>query len=817
MKLLAFSCYNIWPFLDTTVSLFLRDGKFMINAPIGSGKSFLFFDGPWFALYKNSSRPMLSIKAYEGWVKILFEHQWKIIICIRNITRTKSWNDTVKSLLYTIENITIDNIYTQLSWWDIVSYGKDIFETIKKLGNHEQIECKNETDVQMTLEPFLPPQEVFLNTTMLMQDSTNVFELTPGDRISLFKEIFWLISIDSATEKIADEKKGVSALLKAKQLTDDVDKNLQKYLGEFCDYTEDIFWSLDNNIISSSTKNTLEQYRKEIKLIVDHITITSFGRDENITKLLYESQKNIAQERDKQHALLWWLQSLEQNYANHLQRGKILTNNKQNIIRNIASQQSIIKQQEKLLQSDINNNNIDTWFKNDYQSRLNTLPAKWFDAIQDYTKIHNIKIKSSLHVTDKDFWLLRDYTQQFIQQWLLLTEKEKNLTTQIEQLISIQQDDQNTLTTYKKQRQDLEWDYKQKKKFFCEKISDTCPFIEQINSGVFSALRKNIELLDETIKNLKNTILQKNIEQLLIDKNNEIKKIHDELTYFKNHIWRIEYASIKEAKNYYDALLNMQKEEHLRTQKLQEVRTIYATALWELKILEQQLAIIETDISTWEHEKIELENTLMKSQKDSINQTITLYDSKLYKIVQSIQLIQHIEHLVQNHKETQRVIKWLRERENILNDLHRIFSKEIMIKVLEDALPFFAEYVNNSLAKMVSFSIHFTPRKTNSDKLELDITIRDNHGERTAKSLSGWQKAILRLAWILGVAKITNASQLFLDETINNIDKDTIWLVADMLKDYIKVNDISLYLVTHSSQLKEMDIWDSIINISHNA
>lgn len=138
-----------------------------------------------------------------------------------------------------------------------------------------------------------------------------------------------------------------------------------------------------------------------------------------------------------------------------------------------------------------------------------------------------------------------------------------------------------------------------------------------------------------------------------------------------------------------------------------------------------------------------------------------------------------------------------------------------MIKVLEDALPFFAEYVNNILAKMVSFSIHFIPKKTASDKLELDIIIRDHHGERSVKSLSGGQKAILRLAWILGVAQMTNASQLFLDETINNIDQDTIGLVADMLEDYIKLHDISLYLVTHSSQLQHMQVWDKVIELSH--
>ena len=60
-----------------------------------------------------------------------------------------------------------------------------------------------------------------------------------------------------------------------------------------------------------------------------------------------------------------------------------------------------------------------------------------------------------------------------------------------------------------------------------------------------------------------------------------------------------------------------------------------------------------------------------------------------------------------------------------------------MIKVLEDALPFFAEYINNLLTKMVAFTVRFQPKKTTTDKLELDISIQDSHGERTAKSLSG--------------------------------------------------------------------------------
>jgi ABC-type lipoprotein export system ATPase subunit len=62
---------------------------------------------------------------------------------------------------------------------------------------------------------------------------------------------------------------------------------------------------------------------------------------------------------------------------------------------------------------------------------------------------------------------------------------------------------------------------------------------------------------------------------------------------------------------------------------------------------------------------------------------------------------------------------------------------------------------------------------------------------------------------------MTRTKQLFLDETINNIDQETISHVADMIQDYTKMNDISLYLVTHSSQLQSMDIWTDVITPIH--
>lgn len=791
MKLIAFSCNNIGPFFDTTVSTFLHDWKYLIKAPIGSWKSFLFFDWPVFALYKNSSRPLLSIKATQGRVKILFEHDGKILVCIRNIARTKYGNDTVKSLLYTIDNIQVDDIIHVLSKQDTVTYKQDIFDTISAIGTRNQIECKNETDIQATLEPFLPAQEVFLTTTILMQDSTNVFELTPGDRIALFKEIFGLLSIDSATDKIADEKKAVTALLKSKQVTDDTDINLRKYLQAWCD----IIHPLENDSSSIAT------YIQDIQMIVEHITIIWFTRDTNITSTLQSLQENITAFRNEKQTEIWALQTWQKTYEEHLSKWKTLENDKislENKIHLLQSELQLIQEKNKDF-SQIQWENI----QNAYITWQQSLSEDWF---------------SSLSITDskeRNFSLLRDEVQQFMQQWIMLAEQEKHGKSTIEQLEQTLETDQKNLKNYEDQLAALQWDYEQKKKFYCEKIGEDCPFIEGINNGFFSTLQKSIDRMQSTLEETKKHVHEKNILGILQEKQQQIISIQEKLASFRQHIWYRDYSRIKTEKTEYDLHLEKQKQFQTQQQHQQAIMQKNAEITGQLLSLEQQYKDLKNTIIIRDQEKNTLANRINPVQQKEVLDTIIESDKKLSAIHQWLQYIERIEYLIQTHKDTQWVIKWLREREELLTDLYRIFSKEIMIKVLEDALPFFAEYVNNILAKMVSFSIHFIPKKTASDKLELDIIIRDHHGERSVKSLSGGQKAILRLAWILGVAQMTNASQLFLDETINNIDQDTIGLVADMLEDYIKLHDISLYLVTHSSQLQHMQVWDKVIELSH--
>lgn len=66
---------------------------------------------------------------------------------------------------------------------------------------------------------------------------------------------------------------------------------------------------------------------------------------------------------------------------------------------------------------------------------------------------------------------------------------------------------------------------------------------------------------------------------------------------------------------------------------------------------------------------------------------------------------------------------------------------------------------------------------------------------------------------MLAISSYINSPILFLDETINNLDADTIGKVADMLEDFVKQKDIKLYTITHSQQIQQMDIRDQTIEI----
>jgi len=76
LNLIAVSYQNIGPFKNRLLSIIFEKWNYLIKAPIGTGKSFLFFDWPTYALYKSSTRNLLNIQSQTGFIKLLFSVNW---------------------------------------------------------------------------------------------------------------------------------------------------------------------------------------------------------------------------------------------------------------------------------------------------------------------------------------------------------------------------------------------------------------------------------------------------------------------------------------------------------------------------------------------------------------------------------------------------------------------------------------------------------------------------------------------------------------------------------------------------------------------
>jgi hypothetical protein len=99
-------------------------------------------------------------------------------------SKTRSISTTSSLARYHGEVNSIYDRYPEILYAD-----RDIIAELDPIGI-EEIVFKNETDLQKNLEEFLPPRDVFMNRDMMMQESSNIFDLTKTERISVFKHLF---------------------------------------------------------------------------------------------------------------------------------------------------------------------------------------------------------------------------------------------------------------------------------------------------------------------------------------------------------------------------------------------------------------------------------------------------------------------------------------------------------------------------------------------------------------------------------------------------------------------------------------------------
>jgi len=411
------------------------------------------------------------------------------------------------------------------------------------------------------------------------------------------------------------------------------------------------------------------------------------------------------------------------------------------------------------------------------------------------------------------------------------------------------------------QLKELSDDIHQKESFFCVRIDSWCPFVKQINTHTFEQLEKQRSVLEQEVSQLSS-------ELQTIDKNAKIASFETQRLDFEKHLASLEdknmhpdiitYANDKKKHiqdridaipwdktkiltdtiETYELLIRVLKW-FLQTYDRKDIQSLWERAshiTHEIEMIDKKLLEVEKQESALQADKEELQRllwemtslqeqnrTLLSKSEDAqasldvlLSQksplSIDAYKQVIRDVRQIEQLCQRLAFLVQEFKEQQLQYKYIQEKETMVSNLYTMFSKELVLLVLEQNIPILTDIINMYLAQIVGYEIDMVI-DTSSDKVALDVTIRDELWEREVRALSWWQRVLLKLARMLAVASFMQTKLLFLDETINNLDTETVAWVADMLTDFVKQHQLKLYVVTHSLQIQDMWIWDGVISL----
>ncbi len=865
MNILAVSYYNIWPLADTLVSVFFHQGKYLIDAPIGTGKSFLFFDGPLYGLYKYAERKLLNNLSEEWTIKILFSIWGEYYLIVRNLTPWKT-KDSCVSEMYHLEDVTTEQLenWTLFKEQSLVVKDVDIADMLVHAWIRlEKITAKNEVDLNMSITSLLPPREVFVNTAFLMQDSGNIFELTPSNRLLVLKNIFGLLGIDEMKDKMSQIKRDIQT--EKKILSDVSEKNtkLKAGLGKL----RSVLWFFREHL-SVFDFSPYQEAFQDLELVYDKVNIEKFALDEQFM-VLYQALDEYLKQQSDVFTTLQAEYREKEHYYQQLQ-GQVQSK-KQDIVR---LQEEKAQLEQKIAASDPE---VLERLKQEKKEKYVKL-----DALFDKTVQRKIKqfIDANSRIFEGFSWHeeytgMKEAIQYLIDQGKVMKLEQENLENKIlvvkeeyirsqKELLTIKQQQVLSLSFQIKQRQQeitsiqdqtkdaderivhLTTLLEEKLPFYQEKIAPE-DFEHEIQRTTYVDIQQELaDLQQEKTERLQKMGLVALQEQLQTYQNDQ-KHLQAAIDHLQKTCDVLAGASVTIPDQDMQARVQqLSKEKEQIAEDIQMIKTFLSGLDWK-KILDEyaiyldlQQRIKQLDQEIWAKEV--LAKTLQQYQDACITKQtqIEQEEKQLSGLVEEIKskqevcthlqqklsdpsykkltsaleqlrsfdnILHGLQSLLADHQDTLLKVKHIAQEEVFAKNLYTIFSKDLLLFVLEDNLPVLSDIINNFLAHVVDFSLDMKlVQKGNS--LELETMIHDDKWVRETKSLSWGQKVVLKLVWMLSVAVYLQSKMLFLDETINNLDPESIGKVSELIKNFVQQNAIKMYIITHSSEIKSMQIWD---------
>ena len=839
LNLVAVSYQNIWPFRDKLLSIIFDKWNYLIKAPIWTGKSFLFFDGPTYALYKFWTRNLLNIQSETWFIKLLFSLNWELYFVVRNLKKWKAKDSTI-SHLYNC-SLTEEEFLKRIEYTNPLNPWLDIENVLKSQEwILEEVVFKNETDLQQHLDSILPPQEVFESTIFLLQDSKNIFEMQPSERLEVLKNVFWLLWIDESKDLVKDKHKEVTLQIKALQDTSNYETKMNNYLSIIL---QD-FSVLDNKLISKDIVASSRDEIDELKMLKENLSINNFSIPEECFSFILPLQeviKDLKEEYQKKQATLSAYQE-----QNRWFESQILS-----IQREISSSKYWIEDIDKKL-SNIDPKLLDFLRseKKKYQDSQDDLEKqaendKCKSFYEENREILNLSLRSDFNLR-----MNQQFIHELMAQWTSLKSKNELLEKQLQNLDEREKLEQESLknqektllerkTMYDNQLKSLnerletfEKQVESEAEFSCEKINSQCPFIRVINKQHFEQReqdkKKIIDEKDVLEQKIKNEDFDKKLEDIKQKLQNPQTTVQDERKSIKDE-------QIKNNKAM-DLLRDFLKVVDYK--KIDELNETFKQNEIQIKDLEKKIIQQEELQSSQEslkQEKIRLETSIkqkdeqiitIEKQKKELREKITQISDEIAKhpsaeisevennLQEYVSTIQLLKLLIEDYNKMQVNLKNLIEEEKKLKILYWILNKDLLLFVLGEYLPVLTEIINSYLSSVTDYQITIQLNES-KEKLELETKIIDDRGERDVKSLSWWQRTLLKLVWMLAISSYLKTEMLFLDETVNNLDIDTVWKVAQMLDDFVKQRQMKFYTITHNSEIQWIKIWNSVLEVAN--
>lgn len=843
---------NIWPFKDECCSLFFDVGKYLIKAPIGSGKSFLFFDAPKYALYKHGDRNMLNLQSKSGEISLIFDVDGVYYLVKRFLKSTKVWNDSCSSQLFIInydgENLLKD--IKNLTWnTEILQWWENAIEKFesqnKKLWEIEEISLKNETDVQNRMKEILPSKDVFLNTVFLLQDAKNIFEAWEKDRIDILKRVFDLLWFDGAVKIVKDRKIDVEGKLKALQDTSSLDDKLRinmKWLyGKLCRLKND----QELNVILSQNDEFFELIEQSFdKLLINNFTLNWFD------KSCYDRAENLIQKRMEVVIKLdAQLNEFQQQLSTVNQQKIKIWNDIQATKVNISDSQKKIENIDVKKWNELKQEKMEFYQKKELLDK----DAKYsdFSEIIDFWN-QSVEIDDSFENLEmpRDLKSAYDVLQIMKNAWLALKSliesgktKLENIDLQaktwkvnhdndVEKLKDLKSRKEDEIHKHQIRIEELDKFWAENSDFDCPDLCKKCPHINAINKQQYEQYSQQKEKLTQILENLKSEYQKQDfdnkIKELENQKNPESddmkinleKKIKDQTDFsdslreYLKKIWFAEWEkkyhdweSIQKNIQNIDKQLFQREQESKNLEKYQQDKVAAETSIQHLEVslqdFDKQIDDLNAKIMWVKHEK-ENSNYLEIQQQQ-------------LELKQIFQYIVNIEWLIQDNMENANKVLKMTEDKKKLKDLIDLLSSDVILFALWQYLPALSDIINNYLSQCVDYSIKMDAvEKEGKDWVEIELEVKalDEKWEREVKSLSWGQRTILNLVRMLAISSYLHTPLLFLDETINNLDVDTVWRVSEMINNFVKKRTMKFYTVTHNKEIQDMPIWDDVIEIN---